>query len=500
MAATINHKDSPRGNRHPPWRQVFADASERTGDAETYTTADLYSLAVQLDTGALYVLTSISPTTWTALEDVKEGLFVPKGSGQQVIYARSSGDDSTGDGSSGSPYATIARALQDVPAVYYGTEYVIDCTGVTESISEQLVLPPIVAPGRSALDVGLAGQYNEWKAPFVMRADPTVIEAAFTPDAVTADSVTGLKSIQKIGAGWTVDEHVGRLVWGDGFFEFGVVASNTADTLEVASRSVFGGTVELVEPSATIELTDSGSTKAAVYIQAMTDLVFSGIAFRHANTTDFAASVWCAGAGQAVFNLCTFEGLYAETTVLADGCYFGPRSGNTKELYNSGGELRGRYCLFLDQEFRQYGSAGTGNSGHFGSIIDDCTSVGHGGNNEPEQQFEINYCEIRNGKGAGVVYHGGGRSSVRDCRISDCVTTGVSCAAPGLLQLQNVRGSGNGTYGCGISTGGHVEATGTTDVTGASGDVNLGGAGATAWGAAPANDLGAATPQGCFLH
>lgn len=432
-------------------------------------------------------------------EDARSEVFVPRGSGEIIIYARAAGSDTTGDGSQTSPYATIARAMQDVPREYDGTRYIVDCTGVTEQMAAQYVLPMMCAPGQSRLLVSLSSEFNQWEAPFVLRADPTILES-FTPSGETADAVTGLRTLENSGAGWTPDEHRGRLVIGSGFFQLGVCVSNTTDELFVSSRSSFTGPVRIAEPSATIELTDAGNSDAAVYLQALTDVVISGIAFKHANTASFAASLWVAGAQQVVCNLCTFEGVYAETELLADGCYFGDRGGSTKEVYNAGAELRGRFCYFRNQELRQYGAGATGNSGPFGCVFDDCTSLGHGGNNEPEAAWEINFCEVRNAKAGGVLFLGGGRSSVRDTVINGSATAAVACAGPGLLQLNNVQGSGNGTWGCAISTGGHVETLGGTAVTGASGDVSLGGAGATPWGSAPANDLGAATPQGCFLH
>lgn len=60
------HKNLNTANRHPPFRQVFANAAARTGDATTYPTEELYAMALQLDTMKVYVLTAISPTTWTA--------------------------------------------------------------------------------------------------------------------------------------------------------------------------------------------------------------------------------------------------------------------------------------------------------------------------------------------------------------------------------------------------------------------------------------------------
>lgn len=52
---------------HTPYRQVFANAAARTGDATVYTIVDLYKVALQVDTGQEYYLSSYSPTVWTAL-------------------------------------------------------------------------------------------------------------------------------------------------------------------------------------------------------------------------------------------------------------------------------------------------------------------------------------------------------------------------------------------------------------------------------------------------
>ncbi len=64
-----SHKNLTAANRHPPFRQVFANAAARTGDATVYPDAELYQLALQLDTMKLYVLTDVDPTTWTAVTD-----------------------------------------------------------------------------------------------------------------------------------------------------------------------------------------------------------------------------------------------------------------------------------------------------------------------------------------------------------------------------------------------------------------------------------------------
>ena len=61
------HKNLTAANRHPPFRQVFADAAARTADATVYPATELYAMALQLDTMKVYILTAVTPANvWTA--------------------------------------------------------------------------------------------------------------------------------------------------------------------------------------------------------------------------------------------------------------------------------------------------------------------------------------------------------------------------------------------------------------------------------------------------
>lgn len=51
---------------HTPFRQVFADAAARLADATVYTAVDINKVAFQVDTGAMWYLSAITPV-WTAL-------------------------------------------------------------------------------------------------------------------------------------------------------------------------------------------------------------------------------------------------------------------------------------------------------------------------------------------------------------------------------------------------------------------------------------------------
>jgi hypothetical protein len=62
--------------------------------------------------------------------------------GTVTIYARTTGSDANGDGTLANPYATLQRAVLDVPLIIpSGTKYVIDITGITEVLPEDYTLP-----------------------------------------------------------------------------------------------------------------------------------------------------------------------------------------------------------------------------------------------------------------------------------------------------------------------------------------------------------------------
>jgi hypothetical protein len=67
--ATNTHGNLSGDEVHSPYIQIFADETARLDDAATtvYDSNDLYKKALQLDTVSEYVLTSISPTTWSEL-------------------------------------------------------------------------------------------------------------------------------------------------------------------------------------------------------------------------------------------------------------------------------------------------------------------------------------------------------------------------------------------------------------------------------------------------
>lgn len=97
-----------------------------------------------------YQLVSASPDVWT--------LYAPHSDAAAVtltLYVRTTGDDVTGDGTSGNPYLTRLRAEKDIPNfLAQGSFYTIDLTGVNETaaiISFKIVNGPGVLKYRADL-------------------------------------------------------------------------------------------------------------------------------------------------------------------------------------------------------------------------------------------------------------------------------------------------------------------------------------------------------------
>ena len=77
-----------------------------------------------------------------------QGILEPEFTPQTIkIYARTTGSDATGDGTLANPYATMQRAVRDVPVIVPpGTFYVVDITGINETLPPDYTLPAFKAP------------------------------------------------------------------------------------------------------------------------------------------------------------------------------------------------------------------------------------------------------------------------------------------------------------------------------------------------------------------
>lgn len=175
-----------------------------------------------------------------------------QGSTFVTIYVRPSGNDTTGDGSSGNPYATLTRAYEDIPSIIYGCKYVIDVTGMTGD--NAVVLPRDQAMFPARVRLASADQFgeNEPTPAFptfdtfgditilaVPSLDPTggsmgtlnvdYIQSHDAPSGIcTITDISGTKS-------WPVNGLVGKLYAGSNFQELGFIVSNTVNSVTIAA-------------------------------------------------------------------------------------------------------------------------------------------------------------------------------------------------------------------------------------------------------------------------
>ena len=136
------------------------------------------------------------------------------------IYVNAvSGDDDSGDGSSGNPYKSLQRAFDDVPLypVYRRTIHIVEGTC---TIDKEILYNYYVDR------VYIIGDYET--------------ENSYTISNVVAYTDDDGIQLQVSGAGWTPGELVGRHIkWTSGTFKnrWGVIYDNTADTISVTHNS-----------------------------------------------------------------------------------------------------------------------------------------------------------------------------------------------------------------------------------------------------------------------
>lgn len=98
------------------------------------------------------------------------------------VFVRVDGDDTTGDGTIGNPYATIQKALDQLPRMLGHTSYFIDITGMVhdDAVSGALVFPDCVG-------LGVAGGVHDMDNP---RFDMGLLGNGF-PQGAPTDEYTG---------------------------------------------------------------------------------------------------------------------------------------------------------------------------------------------------------------------------------------------------------------------------------------------------------------------
>jgi len=279
---------------------------------------------------------------------------------------------------------------------------------------------------------------------------------------------------------------VGQFVISEGVATYGTIASNSANTIELASfQDAIGDytSAGVYKPSCELNFGDpSAVVPYAVTLSQPSPIVFNGIKVRGPT----GSAVRLRGHPSVQFQLCDLEGVLVTgpgQAAVFDACHL---SG----VFSQDGRATTIRASYLhDMDYRSHGEGGQGVTYHAALILD-AVGIYGGGNSHSAHGFGLNNSLVRNAPGAGVTKIGPMRASLIAVRINDSVGNAVTATGNGgYLQMYNVAGTGNGGYGLQAQNGAHVQVQAGTDVTGASGDVQVGALGAVNdWADLPKTD------------
>lgn len=430
-----------------------------------------------------------------------------EGDGSDVlIYVRPTGNDSSGIGSLGSPYRTIKRALEDLPYLPYGNDYVIECTGLgTDSYAEPLQFPPLHSPdGLTFGSTRVSG--------FTLSRSVTIEAAPTLDDTITGGELTGQTAEPTTGLitlnttkSYLVDEKRGKLVR-DSTGRIAVIASNTAGPntdIEITDNNTLTAPIEILDQSCEIRNSDASGGNALEIRNAVCGVQLNGIRLSTANPFVFRYGLFLDNhLGAFGLRACSVDGLFAALGTSQpsfSASYF------EKRFSSSGVGLNCFNCMVdgASLAFRTMGRS-TDVSFWLENIFDGCSPIGVGTGIEDVNHLSISMDRtiVRNGSGNGVEVIPGGQMTLRRGLVDSNAGDGVLVRGSNLSVVRDVQGSGNTGLGVRLTNGALVQRLDGTAVTGTGGDYQVGGNGVGTWGAfgGDENDLAAGTPQICRMY
>ena len=253
----------------------------------TGTTTDSFTINDDLDdvdvdlvfgrtTGGNLTLRYDGLTLNTVLADGREATIIGKSVATTSIYVTTGGSDTTGDGSSGNPWATVQHAVDSLPEFLNSTVYIY-------------------------VGAGTFAGYNIYKHAL---GDEQYIIVRGTTNAIVAEqTATGgtRETITKTGAGWTIDAYQGKFFkvtggtgWvNDTTFPYASncypIARNTADTIRIASHTIaFDNTTEFE----IVEMATYINASRCVNVVATIPLVVYLVNQKYASTTSSGTCIY----------------------------------------------------------------------------------------------------------------------------------------------------------------------------------------------------------------
>jgi hypothetical protein len=442
-----------------------------------------------------------------------------------TIYARTTGNDSFGDGSLVNPYRTLVRAVRDVPSlVPPGLRYIVDITGITESLPIDYELPTWKAAEQGSY--AMTHPYFLFTAAVTIQAEPQLVAAIPPADAVVeladiasqvASPNTGLilLTLNAPRASWAGNALKGKFV----VMAAGhptpaqsntTILESTDTTLLLATATTLSTGFSIREPSAALAVTSvptATGNRGGLNAYNIDSIAFNGLKITTV-TGGASFGLVCAGAGQAVVQMCElqnpqFAAISSNLTKTFNNWIYGARvrANGLVALVGALCENIGTWAL-LNMRLLHVSRCGI-----FGGVTFECVAQAPGSTRFPEPTtLRIENTLFRNivGATADGIRFNGGKAQFDSVEINGCGRDGIRCEDDvGFLRLNNVRctvpngvttASGVGIrVNDGIQVWVNAATSAAGDVlTGAGGDMQVGGLAVRTW----ADFIDAAPPSG----
>lgn len=436
-----------------------------------------------------------------------------------TIFARTTGSDTTGNGTLAKPYATFQRAICDIPLnIPGGTRYIVDITGITETLPPDFTLPawgggllfdavfgaiPVVGPFLSKCSVQVLAQPK----PAVGFALASTLISAADILSITFDVDTDLADVKLTPAAaaakaWVPGSFVGKLFINDDDNSMqSAIYDNSADTLRLtlSSGAVFTGATlapptganlfRIVDPGATLNgSVSTGNFLGKINIPATCPVAFQGIDIPHAGSAALGDVSFTYGASNLILELCYVGGLavldashaiFAVGSVCSDkqGFIRGPSTHLIAQMF-----FKNTFWLLDTTHFLRFKSC----------VHDACTALGESFGTQLPSSLMLSLTEglIKNSivdgiftgsDGSGISIPGG-RLRLRNIRIDGAAANGVRVGEGGFATLEHVTGLGNAGIGVVANDGANVRVKDDgTLVTGVGGDIKVGTLAVRTW-------------------
>jgi hypothetical protein len=428
-----------------------------------------------------------------------------------IIYVRPLGDDSTGNGSEQFPFRTLQNAARYVPAeIPAGHRYIIDVTGIIETLPTDYTLPPWEgAETISQLSGGLflfGAAVAIQAMPRLVRGIPAAEAVINAPDiaATTPDPVTQLVTITLNAprASWAANALRGKFAVTSTAGNSAVIWESDASFIRVTAASgILAAPIQIMEPSAAFvgsSSVNAGNPSPHGCLNAVNcnSIAFNGIKITTSTPGTGGRGLSVQGPGMCIAELCELQSpvFFCNSPAvarIAKNWIYGNQNQGTVVLSGPVAFLGSLLQVSANINFRQNDLMSISSC-----VLDQCSTIkfntvfpGSDGYPSPSNLL-VEKSLIRGSTGDGIFFSGG-RGKVSNVDIYGCAGDGIKGASGhGFLELLNVRTTGapNAGYGINITDGLHCRVNSATSgappgtqLRGTSGEMKVGDGAPRTW-------------------